>query len=111
MLTGRGAIQRHLLACLVLPLMLGGSPLSSPTPIVAQVNTKKPEAAGAPPAARELYRQHCAKCHGEDGKGGPARSSQPTIPDFTDTAWQARRSDAQLLAAILDGKGDEMPSF
>jgi uncharacterized membrane protein len=39
------------------------------------------------------------------------RHRQPEIPDFSDPAWQARRSDAQLLASILDGKGKRMPSW
>ena len=33
----------------------------------------------------------------------------PEIPDFTNASWQARRADAQLLASILDGKGEDMP--
>jgi uncharacterized membrane protein len=33
----------------------------------------------------------------------------PAIPDFTDASWQERRSDAQFLASILDGKGADMP--
>jgi hypothetical protein len=35
----------------------------------------------------------------------------PDIPDFAAAAWQARRSDAQLLVSILDGKGKYMPPF
>jgi uncharacterized membrane protein len=50
------------------------------------------------------------KCHGADGTGSPARDRLPEIPDFTKSSWQAGRSDAQLLASILDGK-DEMPSW
>jgi uncharacterized membrane protein len=34
----------------------------------------------------------------------------PGIPDFTDGLWQAQRTDARLLASIVDGKGDDMPS-
>jgi mono/diheme cytochrome c family protein/uncharacterized membrane protein len=59
----------------------------------------------------QLFRQHCTKCHGADGTGSPGRRRQPKIPDFTDTAWQARRSDAQLLASILDGKEKAMPAW
>ena len=59
---------------------------------------------------RELFRQRCVKCHGADGTGREARDRLPEIPDFTKSSWQARRSDAQLLASILDGK-DEMPSW
>jgi hypothetical protein len=51
------------------------------------------------------------KCHGADGAGSPARGRGPNIPDFTDASWQARRSDAQLLASILDGKGPDMPTW
>jgi mono/diheme cytochrome c family protein/uncharacterized membrane protein len=60
-------------------------------------------------ANRELFRQHCVKCHGPDGTGREARRRQPTIPDFTDSSWQVRRSDAQLVASILNGKGKKMP--
>src|SRR5262249_37312228 len=67
-------------------------------------------AAGAA-SARELFQQHCAKCHGADGTGSPGRRRQADIPDFTDPSWQARQSEAQLLASILDGKGPEMPPW
>ncbi len=33
------------------------------------------------------------------------------IPDFTISSWQAKRSDHQLTASILDGKGTHMPAF
>jgi mono/diheme cytochrome c family protein len=68
---------------------------------------------GAAPALTEgeLYRKHCAKCHGADGAGKAARGAMPDIPDFTDAAWQGRRGDAKLLAGVLDGKGEDMPAF
>jgi mono/diheme cytochrome c family protein/uncharacterized membrane protein len=60
-------------------------------------------------AVRELFAKHCVRCHGKEGTGSPARGRLPQIPDFTEASWQARRSDAQLLASILDGKGKGMP--
>src|SRR5262249_818471 len=51
------------------------------------------------------------KCHGADGTGSEARRRQPKIPNFTDPSWQVRRSDAQLLASILNGKGKVMPPW
>jgi uncharacterized membrane protein len=33
----------------------------------------------------------------------------PEIPDFTDLVWQAQRTDARILASIIDGKGEDMP--
>jgi mono/diheme cytochrome c family protein/uncharacterized membrane protein len=61
--------------------------------------------------ASKFFQQHCAKCHGTDGTGGPARDRQIEIPNFTSTSWHQRRSDAQLQASILEGKGKEMPPW
>jgi mono/diheme cytochrome c family protein len=59
--------------------------------------------------AAKLYRRHCRRCHGADGKGEATVRGGP--PDFTCRAWQQRQSDAQLLASILDGKEKCMPAF
>jgi mono/diheme cytochrome c family protein len=68
-------------------------------------------AAAVMPAAKKLFAQHCRKCHGADGTGSPARAPLARIPNFTDASWQARRSDARLVASILDGRGEKMPSW
>jgi cytochrome c oxidase cbb3-type subunit 3 len=52
------------------------------------------------------YKQHCAKCHADDGKG--IESLQP--PDFTDAKWQADNSDKAIADGIRNGKG-VMPGF
>jgi mono/diheme cytochrome c family protein len=62
-------------------------------------------------ASKKAYKHWCARCHGNDFTGGNARESLPQIPDFTKGAWQARRTDGELLVSILDGKGTDMPSF
>jgi hypothetical protein len=54
---------------------------------------------------------YCTRCHEADGTGGAASSVEPDIPNFASADWQRRRSDAQLLASILDGKGAAMPAF
>jgi mono/diheme cytochrome c family protein len=33
----------------------------------------------------------------------------PKVPDFTDAAWHATKSDAELSRSILEGKGKSMP--
>jgi mono/diheme cytochrome c family protein/uncharacterized membrane protein len=88
----------------------GGAP--SQPPEAPQQGVSRPSASTAVGVsdARELFRKRCVKCHGEDGKGNRARDRLPEIPDFTRAAWQGRRSDAQLLASILEGK-DQMPSW
>src|SRR5262249_12891238 len=99
-------------------IILAGRPIAGPTAAHAQADSSSAQRPGAeasfPDAARrdglrKLYRLHCVKCHGENGTGSEARASLPRIPDFTDASWQARQSDAQLLASILDGKGKDMP--
>ncbi|MCI0336373.1 MAG: c-type cytochrome [Acidobacteria bacterium] len=52
------------------------------------------------------YKQHCAKCHADDGKG--IESLQP--PDFTDGKWQADNTDKMIADGIRNGKG-VMPGF
>jgi mono/diheme cytochrome c family protein/uncharacterized membrane protein len=67
--------------------------------------------AGRNDGVRPLFQQHCVRCHGADGSGKRVRRPQRNIPNFTDGAWQARRSDAELLASILDGKGQRMEGW
>jgi mono/diheme cytochrome c family protein len=59
----------------------------------------------------DLFRRHCVRCHGSDGKGSNTRKRMPEIPDFTQVSWQKEREDARLLASILEGKGTEMPRW
>lgn len=71
-------------------------------------------AARAPLGAREgaaLFRLHCQRCHGPDGKGQPAQVVADARPDFSRRAWHKRRTDAQLLASILEGTEEGMPAF
>jgi mono/diheme cytochrome c family protein/uncharacterized membrane protein len=72
------------------------------------------EADGADETARStgaLYREHCQRCHGADGRGGRDQPDLGSRPDFASSDWQKRRDDDQLLRSILDGKGKEMPPW
>jgi mono/diheme cytochrome c family protein len=63
------------------------------------------------PDARQLFARACSKCHSADGTGGlPMAANGPRPINFHDPAWQASRSDAELVAAIRDGRG-AMPPF
>jgi len=70
-----------------------------------------------PPPARvgwtpvQLYRAICIACHDVDGRGTLVRLAMPTIPDLTDSKWQATRTDADLLNSVLEGKGQFMLSM
>lgn len=57
-----------------------------------------------------LYKEYCAKCHGDDGKGDTPKGRQLMAQDFTDPDWQADRSDAELIKVVSEG-GEDMPPF
>lgn len=55
-----------------------------------------------------IFREKCSMCHGIDGTGYSAIKT----PNFTDSKWQAARSDKELRDAIVNGvKGTAMVSF
>ena len=60
-----------------------------------------------------LFLQNCASCHGAlgGGDGGLAEFLTRLPPELSSFAWQAERSDAQLVAAIRSGiPGTAMPA-
>jgi mono/diheme cytochrome c family protein len=55
-----------------------------------------------------LFNRYCIRCHGVDGRGV---WDIPGVPDFTNTRWQASRSDDQIARIIIEGRGAVMPPF
>ncbi len=55
--------------------------------------------------ADEVFKQTCATCHGEDGKGsGPAAAQlNPKPRNYTDKTWQASVTDDQIKKVIMEG--------
>lgn len=77
----------------------------------AACSRSAPAAERAPIDASALFAQACAKCHAADGTGGlPTVVNGPRPVDLTATEWQRARTDAELLAAIRNGRG-AMPPF
>jgi ubiquinol-cytochrome c reductase cytochrome b subunit len=56
----------------------------------------------------QIYRAYCLACHDVDGSGQIGRKAMPDEPNFTDSRWQASRTDPELKKSILDGKGKFM---
>ncbi|MGH8492557.1 MAG: c-type cytochrome [Moraxellaceae bacterium] len=57
-----------------------------------------------------LYKEHCAKCHGDTGHADNWRGNLYFARNFTKPAWQSKMSDADILEEIDDGPRI-MPSF
>jgi Cytochrome C oxidase, cbb3-type, subunit III len=55
-----------------------------------------------------LFNKYCIRCHGIDGRG---IWDIPGVPDLTNPAWQASRTDGQLARRIVEGRGAVMPAF
>jgi mono/diheme cytochrome c family protein len=57
-----------------------------------------------------LFKQYCAKCHGEDGKASTPKGKQLMARDFTDAEFQAGKTDGKLVKTVTEGDED-MPPF
>jgi mono/diheme cytochrome c family protein len=56
-----------------------------------------------------LFKEYCARCHGEDGTG-TLKGKLLMARDLTDTRWGSARSDDDLIEAIANGR-KAMPPF
>lgn len=61
-------------------------------------------------AGAVLYKKHCAKCHGVEGKANTFRGWMSRAQKFTDANWQENTTDEEILDAIANGPGF-MPSY
>ena len=57
-----------------------------------------------------LFKEYCAKCHGEDGKANTPKGKQLMARDFTDAEWQSSKPDDKLIKTVTKG-GEDMPAF
>ena len=59
---------------------------------------------------RQLYKNKCSPCHGEDGKGQTPAGKMLKARNHTDPQWQQSVTDEQLIESITKGKGN-MPKW
>jgi cytochrome c6 len=55
----------------------------------------------------ENWENHCAKCHGADGKGQTKAGRKLNVRDYTDPKVQAEMKDADMIKATADGIKDK----
>jgi cytochrome c6 len=53
--------------------------------------------------AKANWDQHCAKCHGADGKGQTTMGKKLKVKDYTDAKVQADMKDAEMIKATKEG--------
>ena len=53
------------------------------------------------------WKEHCAKCHGDDGKGETKMGRKLSIRDLSDPGVQAKFTDEAALKAIKEGVTDK----
>jgi cytochrome c553 len=66
-----------------LPLLLGAALLAAPV--------------------AENWENHCAKCHGADGKGQTKAGKKLNVKDYTDAKVQAGMKDEEMIKAMTNG--------
>jgi cbb3-type cytochrome c oxidase subunit III len=67
--------------------------------------------AAEPAQTAALFKEKCARCHGEDGRGQTVIGRMVGAPNFTDEHWWDEEKDERRFArSITEGKG-EMPAF
>jgi cytochrome c len=57
-----------------------------------------------------IWKQQCASCHGNMGRGDGPQSVMVQARDLTDPAWQEATTDGYMAGIIKQGKG-KMPAF
>jgi cytochrome c6 len=55
----------------------------------------------------ENWENHCAKCHGADGKGQTKVGKKLQLLDYTKAADQAKFTDAEAIKATAEGVKDK----
>lgn len=105
------------IALAVIACVIGTALLLSAGNWMALAKARKLQNPIAPsPAAlaegRQIYRQHCENCHGEngDGKGEKAAELSTAPTDFTDTQKMDRVTDGEVFWQITKGR-QPMPAF
>jgi len=59
-------------------------------------------------SAEDNYNKKCAVCHGKDGSGNTAKGKKLHVKDVH---ANMRDSEAVMIKAVTDGKGDDMDSY
>jgi len=68
------------------------------------------DAGGTPTLVEVAWRQQCATCHGQSGKGDGPQGPMFKAADLSREEWQSKTKDEDIVSVIQNGKG-RMPKF
>lgn len=71
--------------------------------VLAAVSSLSLVCAASAADSKANWDEHCAKCHGVDGKGQTKMGKKLSIRDYTDAKVQGEFTDAEALKAIVEG--------
>lgn len=72
--------------------------------------TATPAQASVQEVTTAIWKQQCATCHGNLGRGDGPQSVMVQARDLTEPAWQEATTDGAIADIIKQGKG-KMPAF
>lgn len=91
-----GQVHKRLLRILALTGLMLAMYLSFSSSLFAQQS------------AEDNYNKKCAVCHGKDGLGNTAKGKKVHVKDVH---ANMKDSEADMIKAVTDGKGDDMDSY
>jgi mono/diheme cytochrome c family protein len=111
----RKILFASLLAIICITLVYGVFQRDKPWVVPEEVKKLKnplPPSESTLKAARKIYMDECAQCHGEHGKGdGPEATMHSLTPaDLTDARHMSTVTDGEIFYQISEGR-KPMPSF
>lgn len=71
--------------------------------IAASITFLLGSALGFAAPAAENWDNHCAKCHGADGKGQTKIGKKLKLKDYSDAAVQAAMTDEEIIKVTTEG--------
>ena len=83
--------------------------LSLLTPLAEKTTIDPP----IPTTVKQVFRKHCAECHGLDGRAKTTKAKFNHARDIADAKWQDDVTDERIFNSITNGRNvrGNMPAF
>ena len=99
----RKCLSRVLLIAIVIPTISNIFVLAQEKTEPAKLKNPVPATDKSMAAGKEIYRRHCAVCHGTTGNGGSGSDISPPAPSLTNGKWKHGSTDGEIFTVIKEG--------